>query len=160
VKPLLLGEAPAEGGDPARPLAGGPARRLCQLGGLSREGDELWFDALRRYFDTLNAVERREDAYPWRVWRARRRFAEWLVERTGEEDWRPPLVIVALGRRAADAVGLGPKHPWGEWADSGLVVATVAPHPSGLSRIMNAPEMRVLLGRALREAVERAKGAA
>lgn len=132
------------------PLSGNPARTLCTLAGLEREGDEAWYWTLTRHFDTANTIRRYADAYPWSAVRARERVLKLMMERQGG-------VIVAVGRKAADALEIPRKHLWGEWMLAGAYQLNVIPHPSGLNRIMNEKAMRDLTGRVLREAMDRAE---
>lgn len=161
-KPLLVGEAPSKGGDRywMFPLSGPPAKVLCQAAGIrpvpggSAYGRWTW--ALYEAFETVNLIERYRDAEPWSVPRARGRARE-LVEEHG------PCVAVLLGRKVAAAWG-AEENPIGEWTGEGLLVGGLPvpevvclPHPSGLNRQLNDPEVRALMGRVLVEATERAR---
>jgi uracil-DNA glycosylase len=159
-KPLIVGEAPSKGGDRYHmfPLSGPPSKVLCQAAGIppqpggSAYGRWTW--ALYERFEAVNLIERYRDAEPWSAPRARER-ARKLVEEAG------PLVVVLLGRRVATAWGLG-ERAIGEWGPAlvgGLPVPEVIclPHPSGLNRTLNDPDVRALLGRGLVEATERAR---
>lgn len=158
MKPLLLGEAPSKAGDRYHgfPLSGAPATRICQLMGWDTGGEAPYW-TLREHFDTLNAVERFADAYPWRVETARSRWRAYRAENPGD------LIVVALGRRAADAIGIGDGFLFGEWQGGpdghGYVEKVAAPHTSGRSRIMNEQNTRDLLVEILTRAEEKARAA-
>jgi hypothetical protein len=167
-KPLLIGEAPSREGDRHYrfPLSGRPARVLCEVAGIAplqgRNGDLATTRALYEQFKCLNLIERYEDATPWRAKPARaaamRLHEKHLARRCDPgEAHRNQVVVVCLGRRVAGAMGLRPDHQWGAWLEAGLLQITVVPHPSGLSRIMNDPEIRALVGRVLNDAVARQK---
>lgn len=158
-KPLLVGEAPSQRGDQywMFPLSGPPARVLCEAAGISphpgtRHGSWTW--ALYDVFETVNLIERYKDAEPWSAPRARTRGRE-LMEA------HAPLIAVLLGRKVAAAWGLEGRvlGEWGPALVGGLPVPEVVclPHPSGLNRTLNDPEVRALLGRGLVEAMERAR---
>lgn len=154
MKPLLLGEAPSKAGDRYHmvPLSGNPAELICRLMGWSYDGAAYW--TLTEHFDTLNTIERYADAYPWSTVRARERWAAWRAEHPGD------LVVVALGRKAANAIGVKGTE-WGEWDGGpdghGYLQRVAAPHTSGRSRIMNSPAIRGLLTETLRSALDLAK---
>lgn len=154
MRPLILGEAPSRAGDRYYrfPLSGAVGKRLCQFAGIEPEveGSQYgrWYWALREQFDCLNAIERHEDAYPWRVERARRRWAAY-VEENGL-----PETVVCLGNRAAGTVATRLAiTEWGEWVALAGTRAVKIPHPSGLNRLYNDEAMRALAGRVLREAM-------
>jgi len=160
-KPLLLGEAPARSlaSRWEYPLSGPVAKKLCQLAGLAAGAPDTdeepvgWWYVLRNEFDTMNACERYEDAYPWDFERAKDRWIRFLLDHkenpvTADEQ----LTVVCLGRKAAAAVGSW--RPWGEWHETRLVRSCVIPHPSGRTREYNDPETRNLAGRVLRQARE------
>jgi uracil-DNA glycosylase len=160
LKPLLVGEAPSRRGDRywMFPLSGPPAKVLCELAGIpAQPGGSTygrWTWALYDVFETVNLIERFKDAEPWSAPRARDRARE-LAE------VHAPLVAVLLGRKVAAAWGLADR-PVGEWGPAlpgGLPVPEVVclPHPSGLNRTLNDPEVRALMGRGLVEATERAR---
>jgi uracil-DNA glycosylase len=149
-RPLLLGEAPARDGDPARPLARRPARRVCALLGWDDGPDP--YARLLSAFDVLNAIERREDAYPWSAPRARDRWRRWVADRGPDA----PRVVVCLGRRAAAAVGHD--GDWYEWRSLAARDVALVPHPSGLNHAWNDPatggRVRAVLEDALRRAAD------
>lgn len=64
-------------------------------------------------------------------------------------------VTVLLGRRVATAFGLG-RIRYFEWIIRDGAELVVAPHPSGLSRLLNDPAVRITMGGTLREAMRRA----
>ncbi len=156
--PLLLGEAPSRVGDRYHnfPLSGAIGKRLCEFAGIepdekgSKYGRYYW--PLREHFDCINAIERYEDAYPWHVEVARERVRRYLEEE-GEEG---PMVVVALGTKAFDAVAgiRGRGTDWGEWIQVGIMRVVMLPHPSARNLLYNNPKMRDLAGRILREAIE------
>lgn len=160
-RPLLLGEAPSEKGDRfhAFPLSGNPAVRICKIMGWETGGAAYW--TLIEHFDTLNAIERFADAYPWSRQRAQRRWGEYLLDRYKAPDFRdvPPekLVVVCLGRKAEGAVHDGAEAPVGVWRQRGNLEFVVAPHTSGRSRLWNDPETKHVLESILREALTRAR---
>lgn len=158
MKPLLLGEAPSKAGDRYYmvPLSGRPAEFICRLMGWGGKGAAYW--RLTERFDTLNVIERYADAYPWRVQVARDRWTRWLVNRP-EEEQRRPLVVVCLGRKPAEAVGLTGDRPWGAWLEAGLLQATVVPHTSGRNLVLNDPKARDRMRETLAEAIQRAEAA-
>lgn len=134
------------------PLSGAPATRICRLMGWEHNGDPYYW-TLIEHFETLNAIERHGDAYPWSTLRARERWMKWLI---AEERSREPLVVVCLGRKAETALGLTPRA-WGEWFEVGLLQAVTIPHTSGRSRVWNDPETESMVKRVLTEAIERAR---
>lgn len=156
MKPLLLGEAPSRRGDRYHrfPLSGTPAKTLCKCADLPPDGDAAdigsWTWGLYEHFETLNTIERYADAYPWSSVRAQERWKAFVEDRGPR-----PLIVVALGRKAADAIGISGR-PWGFWVEAGLTQKVVAPHPSGRNRLMNEDANREMLGRILREALDRA----
>lgn len=156
MKPLLLGEAPSRTGDRYYrfPLSGAVARTLCQRAGLPPDGppEEIasWSWGLYEHFDTLNAIQRYADASPWSAVKARERWRKWLDEQEDEA----PRVVIALGRKAADAIGIG-GAPWGVWIPAARTDMILAPHPSGRNRLLNDDLYQRMLGRILREALER-----
>lgn len=164
-RPVLIGEAPSKQGDRYHmlPLSGRPAEVLCSCAGIppepggSRYGKWTW--ALYERFECHNLFRRYADATPWRVGAARQRAREIMEEAA-------PVVAVFLGRKVAEAFGLGQGFLWGEWQEGPLVYglpiahAVMVPHPSGLSRIMNEQSTRDLVGRTLNEAIERMKASA
>ena len=155
---MCLGEAPSKAGDRywMVPLSGRPAQVLCEAAWLPREGNEAWYWTLTRHFETLNAIERFADAYPWSAPRARERWTRWLLE---QPDGRmppgnpPTLVVVCVGRKAADAIGLAADYPWFRWTLYGLMYVTVIPHTSGRNRVLNDEAMKAGMGTTLREAI-------
>lgn len=157
LRPLLLGEAPSCSGDRyhAFPLSGAVGKRLCEFAQIppEEEGSKygVYYWALREHFDCLNAIERFGDAYPWRVEKARKRVREYLAEE-GEEG---PVVVVALGVNAFDAIAgtRGRGTPWGEWIQVGIMRVVMIPHPSGRNLLYNDQRMKNLAGRVLREAM-------
>lgn len=155
LRPVLLGESPSRAGDRywMFPLSGRPAERILEWLEIPYEGAAYW--ELIEHFETLNVIERYRDAVPWSVERARARWTRWVRSRREEAQQR--LVVVCLGRRAADAVGLHGEQPWGRWLDVGLLSATVIPHTSGRNLVYNDPEMVELAKRVLREALEKAR---
>jgi hypothetical protein len=150
--PLLLGEAPSKQGDRyhAFPLSGAPAQRICRLMGWEPDGAAYW--TLVEHFQTLNAIERHADAYPWSAQKARERWGAWLLENCGEGR----LTVVCVGRKAAAAVGLSDGVSWGQWRAFMAYDATVLPHTSGRNRVWNEPGTAELWRRVLTEAIERA----
>jgi hypothetical protein len=157
MRPLLLGEAPSGAGDRyhAFPLSGHPSRLICKVMGWEvPTGSKPYWEVLQR-FDTLNVVERYADAYPWSVMVARDRWACWRSMNRG------PLVVVAVGRRAANAIGLGQGFLWGEWQAGTLLdpllQATVIPHTSGRNYVWNDPGTAPLVRDTLTEALDRAR---
>jgi hypothetical protein len=139
------------------PLSGPPARVLCELAGIPPQPDGSkygrWTWALYERFECHNLIRRYADAEPWSRERAAARAEEFAMEYA-----RSDAVVVLLGRRVAEAFQFLP--PWGEW-DVGEGGAWVAlPHPSGLNRTMNSPEVRALVGRVLNEAMQRGRVAA
>ncbi|HEX7088698.1 MAG TPA: uracil-DNA glycosylase family protein [Longimicrobiales bacterium] len=156
--PLLLGEAPSERGDRyhAFPLSGAPAEFICKLMEWETEGPAYW--TLIEHFETLNAIERYRDAYPWSKPRAQERWTRWLLTRP-EEEQRLPLIVVCLGQRAAGAVGLRDDKPYGEWLEAGLLQAVCVPHPSGRNRFWNTSGARESMRSWLEEAIARAEAA-
>lgn len=151
-RPLLLGEAPSKAGDRFYmfPLSGNPAVRICRLMGWEVKGAAYW--TLIDHFETLNAIERHADAYPWSTARSKARWREWLrAERLKPDE---TLVVVCLGRKAAAAVGLHDVHPFGSWTKMGRVQVTVCPHTSGRSRLWNEPSTAQLVKKILTEAAE------
>lgn len=165
-RPLLLGEAPSQAGDRYHdfPLSGRPAQFLCEAAWLPRDGTEAWFWTLTRHFETLNAIERHRDAYPWSEPRARARWDAWLREegileeyRRAPGDPRPPFVVVCVGRKAAAAVGIPPDRPWFKWTLMGTSATAVIPHTSGRNRVLNEPGVQNRMGTVLREAIRLAR---
>lgn len=154
--PLILGEAPSRAGDRyhAFPCSGAIGKRLCEFAGIepdvegSAYGKYYW--PLRDRFDCLNVIERHADAYPWSVVRARERWTRYLLTRPAAEQ-RELLTVVALGRRAADAMGY--HGDWFKWLEVGLLRVAVIPHPSGKNLIYNDPSARERAGQTLREAM-------
>ena len=151
-RPLLLGEAPSKHGDPLRPLSGEPARKLAEWAALTAEPRNSYTE-LTRLFRVMNVFDSYEAAYPWSVPRARNRWARWLLSDRG------PLVVVCLGRRAADTVDPDPRgmRPWGSWLRVGRLSMSLIPHPSGLNLLYNDRRMRDLAGRVLQEAISEAR---
>lgn len=156
--PLLLGECPSKAGDRYRdfPLSGAIGKRLCEWSGIepdlegSRYGRYYW--ALRSEFDCLNTLERYTE--PWDAGAARERIVAYFRE----EDEVPPR-IVCLGRRAAAAMGVPDREPWGAWLPRLPGIAellgtriAVLPHPSGRNLLYNDDAMVELARRVLREA--------
>lgn len=150
MKPVLVAEAPGRRGDPARPLDGRPGRLLLTWAGWETDG-EPW-RLLAERFDVRNLL----GEYPGRgngkgtAWRRDEARAAGL-----ETDFRGRPATVLLGRRVADAFGIGGAEFW-EWRSPGVVECphVVVPHPSGIVRAYNAPEARALTGAILREAAE------
>lgn len=145
------------------PLSGGPAEYICDLMGWKGPDAAYW--RLTEHFDTLNAIERNADAYPWRAdvaKQARARWTKFVLDWQREnvilpgEAARPYLVVVCLGRRASDAVGLSINRGYGEWLEVGRLKAVSLPHTSGRNRILNNAGAREIMSRVLLEAIERA----
>lgn len=109
---------------------------------------------LREHFQTLNVIERYRDAVPWSVVKARARWTEWLLSQPPEEQ-RKPLVVVCLGKRAAEAIGL--QRAEYDWMEVGLLQAVRIPHTSGRNRAWNDSGTAGQVRKALREAIERAR---
>lgn len=130
---------------------------------LPREDNEAWYWTLTRHFETLNAIERFVDAYPWRIATAQERWERWCLEegireeyRRAVDDPRPPFVVVCVGRKAAAAIGLAHDRPWFEWLEAGTLNAVVVPHTSGRNRVLNDERMLGRTGTTLLEAIGRA----
>lgn len=162
-QPLLLGESPSARGDRyhAFPLSGAPAKRLLECMMVSYCGPAYW--ELVEHFETLNVMERYRDSSPWSVVRARERWGRWIREEGIQEEYRrppgdprPPFVVVCVGRRAAEAVGLSPSRPWFDWCESGTLAAVVVPHTSGRNRLNNEDRTATLTGTVLHEAIRKA----
>lgn len=149
-----MGEAPSRAGDRYYrfPLSGAVGKRLCEFAGIEPEDEGSqygrWYWALREHFDCLNVIERFADAYPWRVEVARERWRVWRAD-----EGRGTTVVVCLGNRAADAVGLGSDAPWGGWESGGGLTYVKIPHPSGRNRLYNDEATRARAGVVLREAM-------
>lgn len=144
--PLLLGEMPAKGTDrygQIFPLSGAVGKRLCIWAGLepdpdgSKYGRYYW--PLRERFDCLNAIHGHQK---WDVEVAKKHLNAYFLE------YGPPGLVICLGRRPAEAMGLPIRHPWGVWFPSNPGIAqmvnwriTVIPHPSGRNLLYNDPAM-------------------
>jgi uracil-DNA glycosylase len=145
MKPLLLGEAPNFRIDDGRPLAGRIATRLTRtLGWL--EGDP--HDRLIERFDVRNAVDDPAYTDPWDAPYASRSWYRYAEARDDR------FVVVALGRRAAAAVGRD-DVPFYTWVPSSGYDSVAVPHPSGLSRIWNDASTPVRVRETLHEALVR-----
>jgi hypothetical protein len=164
VRPLLLGECPSAAGDRyhAFPLSGAVGRRLAEWAGIEPDPDGSTYGRfywpLRERFDCANVFDRHRDATPWSAPAARDNWAGILGE-DYPEVVAGSLVVVCLGRRVADAVGVGDLD-WFEWVGTGFGEAAVIPHPSGRNRLYNDPENRRSAGLVLRAAIERTRVAA
>lgn len=159
MKPLIIGEAPSRAGNRywQFPLSGLVGKRLCIWAGLSPDdggspyGRYYW--PLRERFDLMNLIERwpgpqgRGAAFP--AEQARVAFTQ--LDLRGR-------VVVLLGRRISDAVGLQIDfYDWLGKDTCSLGCDLVAiPHPSGLNRRYNDDEHVLNTERTLREALRRA----
>lgn len=151
-RPLLLGEAPSEHGDPDTPLGGRIGRRLCDLMGWTYEDPYV---TLTEHFETRNV-----STYPpldgiWDPRLASDNWQRFLRRRLGSRDM--PNVVVTFGRRAGDAIG-AVDRPFYEWRDGQLYDSVVLPHPSGRNRLWNDPETALRVSVALTQALTRAGG--
>lgn len=146
--PRLLAEAPGRGvRRPFRPLDG---RGGTVLAGCAR----LTLPELLESFETVNLLGR----WPG----PRGKGSAWDRAAAQRAARRTPLrgVTIVLGRRVMDAYA-STTYPWlkgaewGEWrvGPRGQRVAAL-PHPSGINQLYNNPEVRALVGRVLREAME------
>jgi hypothetical protein len=151
VRPLLVGEAPSRTGDRFHrfPLSGAPARVLCLCAGWEPDGPASdlgsWTWALYSRFETANVFPRSAQSRPWDRDRARASAA--ILSAGGHSH------LVLLGRKVADAFGVGKLayfEPWQLVAGQRLVVI---PHPSGRNLLMNDDVVREQTGIALRNAV-------
>jgi hypothetical protein len=154
VKPLLIGEAPSRTGDAFAmfPLSGRPAEVLCRAAGIPPQSEGTrygrWTWALYERFTCVNLIKRYGQAYPWDASAARLRARALLAGRSYP-------VVVGLGRRVGKALEV--TVGFGEWEERDGMLITTAPHPSGLSRAMNDPATRALLGGVLQDAQDRAR---
>lgn len=150
-RPLILGEAPSPGAVLGRghALQGRPSGVLLRCYVLAGgSGPEDQSDAwLVQRFRTVNLFERRPPV--WRVTEAR--HAASIVSRREIDTVHGDRVIL-LGRRVVEAMGF-PGRPWFDSWDDGRVRFWLTPHPSGLSRIMNDPDVQRRVGDTLREAL-------
>lgn len=122
MKPLLVGEANPYGGDPDYALypypRGCAGHRLCEkIMGLT---DREYLDR----FERVNLCATR-----WRIKEARLRSAE--IEQSHQGG-----VVVMLGARVTGAFGFS-FRPFTQYV--GFLRYVTLPHPSGLSRLWNAP---------------------
>lgn len=138
MRPLLIGQAPSRGSDPALPLSGRSGGRLAALCGVDASD-------LRRRFDLLNLLDRwpgkdgKRDAFP--VDAARRRAIDLLL--SGRMFGRR---VVMLGGAVALTFGIR-RYDYLRWSANETLTLAVAPHPSGVSRWWN-DEANVEIARA------------
>jgi uracil-DNA glycosylase len=144
VRPLLVGEAPARGGNRA-PLDGSSGDRLARMAGMAGRVELL------ERFDAVNLLGR----WPGPAGKG----AAWPSGRAVRAAARRPLrgVAVLLGSRVARAYGLDAAG-WWTWVRGERFVAVVVPHPSGVNQLYNSLEVREATGAALAQALRRAGG--
>lgn len=135
MRPVLVGEAPARGGNRA-PLDGASGDRLARMAGMADRAELL------ERFDAVNLLGR----WPG----AAGKGAAWPSGQACRAAARKPLrgVAVLLGARVARAYGLGALG-WWSWVRGERYVAVVIPHPSGINQLYNSPEVREAAGLAL-----------
>lgn len=142
-RPLLVGERPAPTDSPGVPsrmaLTGRPARVL--LGTMGVEGGDYGQLLLDR-FETVNLFPEYEPSW------------DRVAARVRAADLRLPEVTVLLGRRVAEAFGLG-RFSYFHWTEIRGSKVTLLPHPSGLNRLYNDGAIRSRVGETLREAIGR-----
>jgi uracil-DNA glycosylase len=151
-KPIVIGEAPnrAAGADDTRPVQGRAARVLCELAGWEPADGAT----LQKKFFAINVLGEWPGSAgkgsAWPVERARKNAATLCLTLNGRR------AAVLLGKRVAQAFGVDAEY--GEWreADDAVPIRhVVVPHPSGINRALNDPELRKRTGEVLREAVKR-----
>lgn len=155
--PVLVGESPSRTGDRywRLPLSGAPARTLCECAGWPPDGPGIggWTWALYERFTTVNVFARYAEATPWSLPRARARadaiVNEAIIEAMKWTGDAPRFVL--LGKRVAAAFGVGHVDFY-RVVRLAVGTAVVIPHPSGRNLLLNSPETRERIGRALREA--------
>lgn len=133
MRPVVVGEAPGRGTDPARPLRGDSGRRLARYAGLGGDVGEL-----ARRAERVNLVDRfpggqgkgcrfpREDA---------RRGARDLLALAPGRD------LLLLGKRVAGALGWTDAE-YLRWLPLKSCRLACVPHPSGVNRWWNDPANR------------------
>lgn len=149
VRPVLLGEAPNPRAPFGSPLDGRLELRLARTMGWE---DARAYDELVQRFEPLNAIENADDADPWDPRLASQRWIRFYRGRIMART--QPTVVVALGRRAGDAIGAKGRDLY-DWRDGILYSSVVVPHPSGLNRVWNDPETEDRVRQALTEAIRR-----
>jgi len=155
MKPLILGEAPSKSGDKYYmfPLSGAVGQRLCVLAGLPSEsggspyGRYYW--PLAKRYELRNLLERypgvkgRGAAFP---------YADALEALRLIEPELQGRTTVLLGRRLARLLGAPDEFfAWRQTTPSTWL--TAIPHPSGLNRLYDSPEVRESASRVLQEAL-------
>ena len=138
---LLIGQAPSQDGDPAKPLEGKIGNRLAGLAGLS-VADYLAKTDRCNLFNAWPGKNDKGDA--WDATSAAR----------VADEMQPNLFarrVVFLGRQVAAAFGF-PEIPLLTWTEAPELQAevSVVPHPSGIVRWWNEPGNRVAAGEFLK----------
>lgn len=147
---LLVGEAPSESSDPHAPLSGRVGARIEHLAHL-RPG------SLGRHFDLVNLLDR----WPGRTGK---KGSDFPAEAAREAAKRLAILLEAepahrrvifLGKRVAAAFGERKLEPcrWVERSFGGRAVeVAMIPHPSGVNRALNDPDVARAVGEFLFEA--------
>lgn len=142
-KIVIVGQQPASYEDEGNPLPVRPnstGQRLCQMAGILPTSFE-------NAFIRMNVSPRYEpDGF----------MPEYY--RTDVENWLPLLEgkrVILLGPAVASAFAIPrDQYDWAHWFDHPTehVLLSVIPHPSGLNRLYNNPELTSMVGSFLREA--------
>ena len=141
----MIGEAPSANGDRTDPIGGRAERVLCELAGFDDLGSRFLRTNLISDWPGPNG---KGSAWPRDVARERAMMQASFL--TGH---RPAVVL--LGKRVADAFGVDSEYF--VWREPDLIKAphVVIPHPSGVNRALNDPDVRRRTGEVLNEAVRK-----
>lgn len=158
-----MGEAPnASAGRDEDPLTGRPAVVMAKMANLVPSGAEEaeCNAAMREAYDLVNLL-------PEHPGKGSGKGSAWDAAAAKKAAARLPLsrVSVLLGKRVAAAYGVRPVFwDWQAWTEDCGVdpetqvpvieprFAVVLPHPSGINRVLNEVQNRILYGQTLRHA--------
>lgn len=144
-KPTIIGEAPSQNSDPARPFYGASGRTLAFWAGLNGGCIALSYAAnlrnvLQRWPGVGNAGEK-GSRFP--MAKARRAASRMKLEG----------VVILAGRRVAKAFGLG-ELEYFRWTTHRGATVAIIPHPSGCNRFYNDQANRIRAAKFLRGVLE------
>jgi uracil-DNA glycosylase len=145
-KPIIMGEAPGQAGDPDRPLAGSAGKRLALMAGLRH------WDELAQRYELMNLLQEFPGTAADGV--SARLLAD--AARAAQADLWPLLVgrvVVVLGSRLKRLYSVPEMHRWCYLKKRHVAIAAVPP-PSGLNRLYNSHEEREATAQILRQALE------